>query len=207
MNLKQVAYNEIPINLDAGEQHNKDFLNVNPLGSVPALMIGLEEDASENPQLEPLTQSLAILEYLEEVYPEPSILPSSPIDRARIRSLASIAVSDAHPLIVPRIRNYLKENAGFSPDQWKEWQTKWFSTALHGFEKRLVNDKRTGDFCHGDTPGMADICLAGLVQGTRAFEIWVEGIPTVERIVAKCEELDAFEMAKAMHQKDFPKKK
>lgn len=204
MNLKNVSYNEIPINLDTGEQHQKDFLSKNPLGSVPALLL---DNPDTNEPTEPLTQSLAILEYLEEVYPDPPILPKSPIDRARVRSLASIAVSDAHPLIVPRIRNYLRENAGFSPEQWKEWQTKWFTTALQGFEKRLVGDKRTGKFCHGDVPGMADICLAGLVQGTRAFEIWVEGIPTVQRIVGECEELEAFEKAKAMHQKDFPGKK
>lgn len=112
-----------------------------------------------------------------------------------------------HPLIVPRVKNYLKEHANFTPSQWKDWQTHWFTAALQGFESRLSTDSRTGKFCHGDSPSIADICLAGLIQGIRAFEIEVSGIPTVKGIVERCEELDAFEKAKAMHQVDFPGKK
>jgi len=201
MNLKGINYKETPINLDAGEQNSEKFRKVNPLGSVPAVMIEGQEGK------EPLTQSLAILEYLEETHPTPPLLPQNALDRARVRSLASIAISDSHPLIVPRVRTYLNQTAKFSPAQWKDWQTHWFTTALQGFESRLANDSRTGKFCHGDDPTFADICLAGLIQGTRAFEIEVEAIPTVRQIVERCEALEAFEKAKAVHQVDFPGKK
>lgn len=197
LNLKGLAYKETPINLDAGEQHSADFLKINPLGSVPALLIEGEE---------PLTQSLAILEYIEETQPSKTpLLPKDPLGRARIRSLASIAISDSHPLIVPRIKTYLQKKAGFDAKQWKEWQTKWFVTALRGFEDRLAGDVRTGRFCHGDDVTWADICLMGLVQGVRTFEIQVPELPTVERIVGVCERMDAFERAKAVHQIDYPK--
>lgn len=199
-NLKGIAYTEKPIALDKGEQFGEEFQKINPLGSVPALLVQSEDGINH----EPLTQSLAILEYIEETHLATPLLPKDPLGRARVRSLASIAISDSHPLIVPRIRNYLQENAGFDAKQWKAWQTKWFNTALKGFEDRLSADKRTGTFCHGDLPTIADICLLGLIQGTRAFEIEVPKLPTVERIVQACEKLDAFEQAKAVHQVDFP---
>lgn len=184
MNLKGIAYEEEPISLDDGEQHSEKFLKVNPLGAVPAILI----DGSP----EPLTQSLAILDYFEETTPEPALLPKSPIDRARIRSLAEIAVSDSHPLIVPRVRNYLKEQADFKPDQWKAWQTKFLSDAVKGFESRLANDPRTGTFCHGESVTIADICLSGLMMSCGAFGIEVEGCPTVTRINEEFDKLEAF---------------
>ncbi|KAI5358038.1 Putative glutathione S-transferase, Thioredoxin-like superfamily, glutathione Transferase family [Septoria linicola] len=201
-NLKGIAYEEKPIALDKGEQFGEDFRKINPLGSVPALLV----EATDGSDQEPLTQSLAILEYIEETHPATPLLPKDPLGRARIRSLASIAISDSHPLIVPRIRGYLQNNANFDAAQWKAWQTNWFNTALEGFEARLSKDRRTGQFCHGDQPTIADICLLGLIQGTRAFEIEVPKLPTVERIVEACEKLDAFERAKGVHQVDYPQK-
>lgn len=201
-NLKGIAYQEKPIALDKGEQFGAEFRKINPLGSVPALLVESEDGKDQ----EPLTQSLAILEYIEETHPATPLLPQDALGRARVRSLASIAISDSHPLIVPRIRNYLQENGGFDANMWKAWQTKWFNTALKGFEDRLSADKRTGTFCHGELPTIADICLLGLIQGTRAFEIDVPKLPTVERIVQACEKLDAFEQAKAVHQVDYPGK-
>lgn len=150
--------------------------------------------------------------------PRQSSSPLSSLNRnLRLRKLppqslplpqpTNLPIPPQHPLIVPRVRTYLTQNATFSPTQWKDWQTHWFTTALQGFESRLASDSRTGKFCHGDDPTFADICLAGLIQGTRAFEIEVDGIPTVERIVERCEALDAFEKAKAVHQVGFPGKK
>ncbi len=194
MNLKGIAYHEIPIDLDAGEQNDDAFRKVNPLGSVPALMVdGM-----------PLTQSLAVLEYLEETYPEPALLPKDALGRARVRSLASIATSDAHPLIVPRIKRYLAEHAGFDAAKWKAWQTHWFSAGLQGFEARLAGEAATTTYCHGETPTFADICLAGLFVGAEAFSIEVEGIPTVRRIVETCMSNAPFEKARAVHQADYP---
>ncbi len=193
LNLKGLAYREIPVDLDAGAQDAADFRALNPMGSVPALMV----------EGEPLTQSLAVLEYLEETHPEPALLPREPLGRARVRSLAAIAVSDAHPLIVPRVRRYLAEHAGFDAAQWKAWQTCWFAAGLKGYEARLAKDAATGTHCHGDAPTFADICLAGLLAGAEAFSIEVEGIPTVRRIVGLCMTTAPFERARAVHQVDY----
>ena len=194
LNLKGIAYREIPVDLDAGAQDADAFRKVNPMGSVPALMVGGE----------PLTQSLAVLEYLEETHPEPALLPRDPLGRARVRSLAAIAASDAHPLIVPRVKRYLAERAGFDAAQWKAWQTQWFSAGLKGYEARLAGAAATGTYCHGDMPSFADICLAGLFAGTEAFSIEVDGIPTVRRIVGLCMATAPFEAARAVHQADYP---
>lgn len=192
--LKGIDYKEIPVDLDAGAQNEADFRRVNPLGSVPALMIGDR----------PLTQSAAILEYIEETHPEPPLLPREPLARARVRSLAAVAISDTHPLIVPRVKRYLAEKADFGAEQWKAWQTQWFAAGLQGLEARLADDPETGTYCHGETPTLADICLAGLVAGATTFKIDVPDIPTVRRIVAHCSEQTAFVAAQAQRQADYP---
>ena len=194
LNLKGIAYQEIPVDLDAGAQHADEFRTLNPMVSVPALMV----------EGQPLTQSLAVLEYLEETHPEPALLPRDPLGRARVRSLAALAVSDAHPLIVPRVKRYLAEHAGFDATRWKAWQTHWFSAGLKGYEARLAHDTATGTHCHGDAPSFADICLAGLFVGAEGFSIEVDGIPTVRRIVESCMATPAFEAARAVHQADYP---
>jgi maleylacetoacetate isomerase len=194
LNVKSIAYREIPIDLDSGGQDQAAFHAINPMGGVPALVV----DGA------PLIQSLAILEYIEETHPEPPLLPSDPIGRARVRSLAAIAASDSHPLIVPRIKRYLTEHAGFDAAQWKAWQAQWIGTGLRGYEARLTRDGDTGAFCHGDRVSFADICLVGLAAGAKTFAIEVTGIPTVDRIVAACQALPAFDRAKASNQPDYP---
>ncbi len=195
LNLKGLSYREIPVDLDAGEQDAPDFRAINAMGGVPALMVG---DA-------PLTQSLAILEYIEETNPEPALLPRDPLGRARVRALAAIAVSDTHPLIVPRVKKYLAANAGFDAARWKAWQTFFIAAGLRGYEARLAHDAETGPFCHGETPTFADICLCGLMASAKTFGIETAAIPTVERIAGHCMALPAFEKAKAIHQADYPK--
>ena len=194
LNLKGIAYIETPINIDRGEQDADWFRQINPMGSVPALMV----DGT------PLTQSLAILEYLEEVHPQPALLPTDPKGRARVRSLASLIVSDAHPLIVPRVKKYLAEYAGFDAERWKDWQTNWFSTALVGFEARIARSPETSVFCHGNAPSFADICLVGIYAGAKTFKIDVADIPTVDRIVETCCKIKAFDDGRAEKQADFP---
>ena len=195
LNLKGLAYKEIPVDLDCGAQDAPEFRAINAMGGVPALMVG---DL-------PLTQSLAILEYIEETNPEPALLPRDPLGRARARSLAAIAASDTHPLIVPRLKKYLAANAGFDAARWKTWQTFFITAGLHGYEARLAHDAETGTFCHGETPTFADICLCGLAASAKTFGIETAAIPTVERIVEHCMALPAFEKAKAIHQSDYPK--
>ncbi len=194
LNLKGIAYEETPVDIDHGGTDDPAFRTVNPMGAVPALMIG---DTA-------LTQSLAILEYLEEAYPEPPLLPREPLGRARVRALAAIAVADSHPLIVPRVRRYLAEAAGFDAGQWRAWQVRWFGAGLAGFEARLAGAPETGTYCHGETPTFADICLCALVAGARTFDVPIEGVPTVERIVGHCMADPAFERARAIHQSDYP---
>ena len=194
LNIKGIAYREIPIDLDGGEQNAEKYRAINPMGGVPALMV----------EGTPVTQSLAILEYIEESYPDPPLLPKDPMGRARVRSLAAIAVSDTHPLIVPRVRRFLAKVGDLDLQAWKAWQTHWFSAGLRGYETRLARDADTGSCCHGDIPTFADICLAGLMAGAETFDIAVDDIPTVDRIVACCMAQPAFEAARAIHQSDFP---
>ena len=194
LNLKGIAYAETPVDIDSGATREPKFRAVNPMGAVPALMV----DGTA------LTQSLAILEYLEEVHPEPPLLPRDPLGRARVRSLAAIAVADAHPLIVPRVRRYLAETAGFDAKQWHAWQVHWFGAGLAGYEARLADAPETGSYCHGETPTFADICLCALVAGARMFNVPIKDVPTVERIVARCMADPAFERARAIHQSDYP---
>ena len=194
LNIKGIAYREIPVDLDAGGQDAPAFRAINPLGAVPALMV----------EGEALVQSLAILEYIEDTHPEPALLPPDPLGRARVRSLAAIAASDTHPLIVPRVRAYLTARAGFDPARWKAWQTHWFTAGLRGAEARLSREPATGRYCHGDAVTIADICLVGLAAGAAGFGITVTDIPTVDRIVAACRDQPAFARARASNQSDYP---
>jgi maleylacetoacetate isomerase len=195
LNLKGIAYHEIPIDLDLGEQDVPAFRAVNPQGAVPALI----EDG-----LPPLTQSLAILEYLEECYPSPALLPSDARGRARVRSLASAIAADSHPLIVPRVRRYLMEQEGLDAERWRAWQTQWFREGLRTVEARLTGEAGTGQFCHGDTPTFADLCLMSCVQGVRAFKLDVGSMPEVERIAQNCSALNAFARARPALQAGAP---
>ncbi|MDB5999095.1 MAG: putative maleylacetoacetate isomerase, partial [Rhizobacter sp.] len=158
LNLKGVTAQERNINLDRGEQRSEAFLKINPLGASPALIDHQGEAAKT-----PLTQSLAILEFLEESYPQPAILPSGLHARARVRSLASMLAADTHPLITPRVRKYLTTQGKFDDAAWRAWQMQWFSTGLQAVEARLAGEAETGAFCHGDDVTMADICLASIM--------------------------------------------
>ena len=195
LNLKGLTAHEIPVDLDAGAQNEAGFRAINPQGAVPALV---EDDQS------PLTQSLAILEYLEEVHPTPALLPSDPRGRARVRSLAAAIACDSHPLIVPRVRTYLTEVAGFDAAQWRAWQTQWFGEGLRTVEARLSGEVGTGEFCHGDTPGMADLCLMSCLVGVRTFKLDVGALPIVDRIAERCLALDAFARASGHLQPGAP---
>jgi maleylacetoacetate isomerase/maleylpyruvate isomerase len=198
-NLKGVAPLEHNVDLDAAEQRSAAFLKINPMGAIPALI-----DHAEGQSREPLTQSLAMLEFLEETYPQPPLLPADAHGRARVRSLACLLAADTHPLIVPRVKKYLMSKGGFDDAAWRDWQTHWFTLGLHAFEQRLVSESGTGRFCHGDTPTLADICLASILVVMRVFKIEVADIPTAKRIMANCEQLDAFIKAEPRRQAGAP---
>ena len=198
-NLKGVVPDEHNINLDSGEQRSAEFLAINPMGGIPALI-----DHGPGQPGTPLTQSLAILEFLDEVYPTPPLLPTGAHARARVRSLAALLAGDTHPLITPRVRGYLTGPGGFDAAAWRAWQIHWFSTGLQALEQRLATEPGTGRFCHGDAPTIADICLASIVAVMRVFKIEVAGIPTVQRIMAECEAREAFAKADPMRQVGAP---
>ena len=143
--LKGLHAEERFVNLDAGEQRSEAFLRINPLGAIPALI-----DREAPAGTPPLTQSLAILEYLEDVQPDPAMLPPDPAGRARVRSLAGMLASDTHPLIVPRVIKYLTASAGFDAPALLAWRRKWLTDGLQAFEHRLAVEAGTGTFCHGE---------------------------------------------------------
>ena len=198
-NLKGLSPKEHNVNLDTGDQRSEAFLKINPMGAIPAL-IDREGDAASLP----LTQSLAILEFLDERFPTPALLPADPHGRARVRSLAAMLAADTHPLVTPRVKRYLTTTGGFDDAAWRAWQIHWFATGLTALEQRLVSEPGTGIFCHGDTPTIADICLASLLVVMRVFKIDVAGIPTVLRVMAACEKLDAFAKADPARQVGAP---
>jgi maleylacetoacetate isomerase/maleylpyruvate isomerase len=199
-NLKGVRPRETDVDIDAGEQLGEAFLRVNPLGAIPALV----DHGAGQPRL-PLTQSLAILEFIDEIHPAPPLLPADPHGRARVRSLAQMLASDTHPLITPRVRRYLAASAGFDADAWRAWQVQWFGAGLRAFEQRLANEPGTGRFCHGDQPTLADICLASIFAVTRVLKIGFDDLPTATRIMAECEKLEAFAAAAPSRQAGAPK--
>ncbi len=198
-NLKGVQPKEHNVNLDAGEQLAESFVKINPMGAIPALI-----DHGDGQPKTPLTQSQAILEFLDETYPTPPLLPADAHGRARVRSIAAMLAADTHPLITGRIKKYLTTVGKFDDAAWRAWQIHWFSTGLQALEQRLASEPETGTFCHGETPTIADICLASIVVVMRVFKIDVDGIPHVLRIMANCEKLDAFAKAEPGRQVGAP---
>jgi maleylacetoacetate isomerase len=194
--LKGVEAEQQYINLLQGVQHGDDYKAVNPQSVVPALVI------DDGP---PLFQSLAIIEYLEETSPEPPLLPKDPRGRARVRGLSMIVACDAHPLIVPRIRNYLEREMHLDEAARNRWLQHWTLKALEALEAHLANERETGRFCHGDTPTMADICLASQVFAAGYFDTPTTGVPTVKRIFDECMKIDAFDRSQPTKQPDAPK--
>jgi maleylacetoacetate isomerase/maleylpyruvate isomerase len=194
--LKGIAAHEVSVNLLQGMQHRDDYKAVNPQSVVPALFI------DDGP---PLFQSLAILEYLEETCPEPPLLPRDARGRARVRGLALIVACDAHPLIVPRIRNYLERELHIDEPARNRWLQHWTLKALEALEAHLANERETGRFCHGDAPTFADICLAGQVFAAGYFNAEITAMPTVKRIFDECMKIDAFDRSQPLKQPDAPK--
>jgi maleylacetoacetate isomerase len=195
--LKGVKAEEISINLLQGKQYADEYTAVNPQSVVPALVI---DDGT------PLFQSMAILEYLEETHPQPALLPKDAPGRARVRGLAQIAVADGHPIITPRVRNYLETELHLDEAERNRWCAHWMLKALEAIEGHLAKERETGRFCHGDTPTIADICLASQVIGaTSYFKCDVTAVPTVMRVFGACMEIDAFDRSQPLKQPDAPK--
>ncbi len=195
LNLKGLNAEVIEVNLMKGHQRDPQFRAINPMMAIPALVDG------EGPAL---FESLAIIEYIDEVHPKPPLLPSDPKARARVRGLAQIVAADSHPLIVPRVREYL--SAEFKVDEAGvlKWAQHWHKAALSGLEQHLATEKDTGTYCQGEQITLADICLASQAAGANFFKVDLAPYPTVARIVATCMKNDAFARAHPLKQPGAP---
>ena len=196
LNLKGIVPDEIvEVDLLKGKQREDAFRAVNPQMLIPALVDG------DGPVM---FQSMAILEYLEETHPQPPLLPKDARGRARVRGLCQIAVSDAHPMSVPRVRNYLTGELGLDQPTMIKYVRHWQNEALRAFETHLSRDKATGRYCHGDAVTLADLCLVGQAVGSSFFEVDIKAYPTVSRIVDACMQVDAIARAHPLKQPGAP---
>ncbi|HEX6796010.1 MAG TPA: maleylacetoacetate isomerase [Casimicrobiaceae bacterium] len=194
LNLKGIEPDERTfVHLRIGSQRAQDYLALNPQGLVPALAL---DDGSV------LTQSLAIVEYLDERHREPPLLPPDPAGRARVRAIALSIACEIHPLNNLRVLNYLIGTLGVSREQKDGWYRYWIDVGFEALEKTLARDGATGRFCHGDTPTLADVCLVPQMANARRFEIDLSPYPTLIRIESACNALPAFAAAAPARQPD-----
>jgi maleylacetoacetate isomerase len=195
LNLKNLPAEVVFVDIDANAHRADDYRRVNPQMALPALV---EDDGTV------LFQSLAILEYLEEKYPEPPILPTEALGRARVRALSLMVACEGHPLLTPRVRRYLDNELNLRDTQQALWRRHWTIETLAALEGHLARDKATGRFCHGDQPTIADICMVGHVSVALTQEINLAPWPTVKRIFETAMALPVFAQAHPLAQPDTP---
>jgi maleylacetoacetate isomerase len=197
LRLKGVAMEKVTLDLLKGDQFAASYQALNPEGVVPTLIDGAGE---------PLVQSLAILEYLDEKYPDPPLLPADLRARAHARAIAQMVAMDAHPFIVPRVRKYLEEELGLDEAARARWVRHWLDAGSRAVEQVLARDPRTGRFCVGDRPTIADICLAAHLTSGKLFGGREPAdFPTAGRIYENCMQLEAFAAEHPLRQPDAPK--
>ncbi len=194
LNLKGLDYELRPVHLlrDGGEQHAPDYRQINPQQLIPSLLDGDRV----------ITQSLAIIEYLDEIRPETPLLPADARGRARVRALAMSVACDIHPLGNLRVLQQLESQFDATESQRADWSRHWIATGFDALEVMLADNAATGRFCHGDTPGLADACLVPQVYNALRWKLPLESYPTLRRIHDACDELDAFRHAAPEAQPD-----
>jgi maleylpyruvate isomerase len=194
LNLKNLPYDYMPIHLvrSGGEQLTPEYRKLNPDALVPTLVDG---DAQ-------IQQSLAIIEYLEETHPSPPLLPRAALDRAYVRALALQIACEIHPLNNLRVLKYLKHELKVDEEPKNAWYRHWIESGFGTFEGRIANDSRTGKFCFGDTPTLADLCLVPQVFNAQRFNVDTQRYPTIQRIYEHAMQFEAFANAAPGQQPD-----
>lgn len=193
LNLKGIYYDYVAHHLRHGEHRKPEFLTVNRQGLVPALVWS---DGTV------LTQSLAICEFLDEVVPAPPLLPENPHGRAYVRALAQMIACEIHPVNNLRVLNALRSRYGADDAEIADWFGRWVRETFEPLEMTLATDGRTGKFCYGDVPGLADLCLVAQIANNARFNVDMTPYPTIARIHAACMELPAFFEAAPAQQPD-----
>ena len=193
LNLKRLAYEPRFVHLPKGEHRKPDYAKVNPQALVPTLEL---DDGAH------LTQSLAIIEYLDEKHPQPPLIPKEALARSRVRSLALLVACDIHPLNNLRVLQHLKRSLGQNEDQVKAWYRHWIAEGLAKLEAELAGSDSTGAFCHGDAPTMADCCLVPQIFNARRYDCELAAYSVTMRIFDACMKLDAFDRAQPSKQPD-----
>jgi maleylacetoacetate isomerase len=194
LNLKGLEYESVPVHLlrNGGEQRAEAYRDVNPSALIPALV--------DNGVT--LTQSLAIIEYLDEVHPMVPLLPQDAVGRARVRALAQTIACDTHPLTNLRVLQHLKGPMGLTEEDKTAWYLHWMKEGMAALEGHLERDGDSGRFCYGDVPTMADCCLVPQVFNANRFNIDLAPYPNIARINAHCVDLPAFKAAHPAQQPD-----
>ncbi|MCO4889924.1 maleylacetoacetate isomerase [Cupriavidus sp. WGtm5] len=194
LELKGLSYDYVPVHLlkEGGQQLKPEFRAVNPDGLVPALADGEHL----------LQQSLAIVEYLDEVHPEPRLLPGTALDRAYVRGLAQEIACEIHPLNNLRVLKYLKHTVGVTDEVKDAWYRHWIELGFASLQANLERSGKAGRFCFGDTPTLADLCLVPQVFNAQRFNIDVARYPAIAKIYEACMALPAFQKAEPKSQPD-----
>jgi maleylacetoacetate isomerase len=192
LNLKGLVVDHASVHLSKGEHRRPEFDAVNPQGLLPALDV----DGAL------LTQSLAIMEYLEETHPQPPILPKDPLGRARVRSLAALVACEIHPVNNLRVLQHLKKALGQSEDQVNAWYRHWIADGLSKLEADLSRGKGSGAYSHGDSPTIADCCLVPQVFNAKRYQCELAPYPVTMRVFDACMKLPAFDAAQPSKQPD-----
>jgi len=195
LNLKGIAYELVPVDIDRRQHRDDAYAALNPQMALPSLVL---DDGTV------LTQSLAILDYLDEAFPGPALLPADAKGRARVRALAAMIACDAHPLTTPRVQRYLTEVLRVDDAARTAWLRHWASEMLTAFEAQLARHPATGRFAHGDAPTIADICLAGHVTFALNQGLDLAATPRVKRVFEAAMALPAFASAHPLAQPDTP---